>query len=305
MPRTTDEIAAFLAQSSQTYKPLEQLPVGRIAHRRKSSLSDFRSICSPYGLPLPKPAPVNKPKMSLTTKYEKKSSTGSKASTTPSAFSFAFFPDDVPEAPLSAPISAPFATGSVPFARETPWSPPPKIAAFKPISPFQLPVLDTFGARKYLEDKTKVNNVKKANEQSERKRVDSKAKRQALGWGRKTDSDGPEMVMNVNKHVKPESESKVSALKHLQLKPLILPAKASARCKNKENVYIEDNSSSFINGPERATNKWCAFTPTKCYVIIAYFTYRRPLKGRGARRPPAKRKQVPLYVGSQPSGLRV
>ncbi|XAO25951.1 hypothetical protein I312_104784 [Cryptococcus bacillisporus CA1280] len=287
MPQTTDEIAAFLAQSSQAYKPLEQLPVGRIAHRRKSSLSDARSICSPYGLPLPKPAPVSKPKMSLTTKYEKKSSTGSKASTTPSAFSFAFFPDDAPEAPASAPISAPFATGSVPFARETPWSPPPKIAAFKRISPFQLPVLDTFGVRKYLEDKTMVNNVKKANKQPERKRVDSKAKRQALGWGRKRDSDGPEMVMNVNRHVKPESESKLSALKPRQLKPLILPAKASARCKKKENVYMEDNSSSFINGPEKAINK------------------SRPLKGGGTRRSPAKRKPVPRYVASQPSGLRV
>lgn len=265
MPRTTDEIAAFLAQSTQAYKPLEQLPVGRIVHRPKSSLNDARSLCSPYGLPLPKPVSINKPKMSLTTKYDKKSSRGSKASTTPSAFSFAFFPDDVPEAPASAPIPviSPFAIGFAPFARETPSSPPPKIAPFKPISPFQLPVLDAFGIRKHLEDKTKLNNVRKVEQQSERKRVDSKVKRQALGWGRKRDSDRPEMIVNVDKPAKSESGPKFSAPKPLQLKPLILPAKASARLKNKENVYMDETSSSFISGPERAINKPCAFTPIK------------------------------------------
>lgn len=183
-------------------------------------------------------------------------------------------------------------------------SSPPKIAPFKPISPFQLPVLDTFGIRKHLEDKTKLNNMGQVEQQSERKRVDSRVKRQALGWGRKRDSDRPEMIVNVDKPAKSESGPKISAPKPPQLKRLILPAKASARLKNKENVYMDETSSSFISGPERAINKPCAFTPIKFWVIIADFACRRPLKERGTRSP-AKRKPVPRYVASQPSGLRV
>lgn len=147
-------------------------------------------------------------------------------------------------------------------------------------------MLDTFGIRKHLEDKTKLNNMGQVEQQSERKRVDSRVKRQALGWGRKRDSDRPEMIVNVDKPAKSESGPKISAPKPPQLKRLILPAKASARLKNKENVYMDETSSSFISGPERAINK------------------PRPLKERGTRSP-AKRKPVPRYVASQPSGLRV
>ncbi|TYJ53515.1 hypothetical protein B9479_005846 [Cryptococcus floricola] len=300
MPQTSDEIAAFLAQSSQAYKPLEQeqLPAGRTAHRRKSSLQDARSMCSPYGLPLPKPAPVNKPKMSLTTKYEKKSSTGSKASTAPSAFSFAFFPDDVPEAPSTAPlpttaqVTSPLASVFAPFARETPASPPPTLAPFKPVSPFQLPTLDAFGLRKCLEDKTGKANVQKEEAKKEadgekRKRVDSKARRQALGWGRRRDSDGPDKVVAIG-HAKMASEvpKKPILFKPLQNKASV--EKKAKGGKDKENSFRGEKSRTFtVKGQESAISR------------------PQPLKAQAGNRSPTKRKPAPRYVASQPTGLRI
>ncbi|WRT68579.1 uncharacterized protein IL334_005557 [Kwoniella shivajii] len=186
MPTTTKEIAAFLAQSSQAYKPLDQLPIGKIAHRRKSSLSESRFLRSPYGLPLPKPEnPIKKPKMSLTTKYEKKNSTSSTISSS-SAFAFAFpLHDDVPEAPSAPPLSAAFAQ----FSGST----PPPLATFRPTTVIS-EVSDIFGVRKHLE-------VLDVTEQTEgdkkRNRVTSSARREALGWGRRRNSDGPEKTIGL------------------------------------------------------------------------------------------------------------
>ncbi|WWD02210.1 hypothetical protein V865_000248 [Kwoniella europaea PYCC6329] len=204
MPTTTEEIAAFLAQSTQAYKPLDQLPLGKIAHRRKSSLSDSRGLCSPYGLPLPRPEPsVNKPKMSLTTKYEEKKSTSSTISAS-SAFAFAFpFPDDVPEALCAPaqPISSVFAQFVTDSHSHTPPSPPSTGKETKPSVPFQwnLPststsTVDHFGIKKFLE--TDNGDTAKENDQK-RNRVTSTARRQALGWGRRRNSDGPEKTIGL------------------------------------------------------------------------------------------------------------
>ncbi|WVQ72025.1 hypothetical protein IAR50_001569 [Cryptococcus sp. DSM 104548] len=300
MPQTSDEIAAFLAQSSQEYKPLEQeqLPASRTAHRRKSSLQDTRSMCSPYGLPLPKPAHVNKPKMSLTTKYEKKSSIGSKASTAPSAFSFAFFPDDVPEAPNTAPlpttaqVTSPLASVFTPFTRETPASPPPTLAPFKPVSPFQVPTLDAFGLRKCLEDKTDKANVqqqepKKAGDGERRKRVDSKARRQALGWGRRRDSDGPDKVVAIgHANIASEVPRKPTLFKPLQNKASV--EKNARGGKDKENSFRGERLRTLtVKGQETAISR------------------PQPLKAEGSNKPPTKRKPAPRYGASQPAGLRV
>ncbi|WVQ79720.1 hypothetical protein IAT38_001820 [Cryptococcus sp. DSM 104549] len=310
VPTTSDEIAAFLAQSSQAYKPLDQLPMGRTAHRRKSSLSDARALCSPYGLPLPKPAPINKPKMSLTTKYEKKMSTGSKASSTPSAFHFAFFPDDVPEAPCEphlptpAPASAVFAR----FARETPASPPPTLAPFKPVSPFQFPVLDAFGLRKQLEE-DKVKKLGKAAVLSEdkengsgrtkRARVDSKARRQALGWGRRRDSDGPEKTVGMGTADKPASTFKqqtaVPAVP-LQLKSTAgqvqikgaLGGGVAAKAKGKMSVFMDETFS--------------RSTASKGQENVMGTSQLQP-RAR-ANKSPVKRRAGPRQVASQPLGLR-
>ncbi|KAK6910839.1 hypothetical protein I203_104873 [Kwoniella mangroviensis CBS 8507] len=204
MPSTTEEIAAFLAQSTQAYKPLNQLPLGKIAHRRKSSLSDSRGLCSPYGLPLPRPEPlVNKPKMSLTTKYEKKNSTSSTVSAS-SAFAFAFpFPDDVPEAPcaLAQPISSVFAQFVTDNSTRTPSSPPSAGIEAKPAVRFQwnLPststsTVDHFGIKKFLETD---NGDTAKEDDKKRNRVTSTARRQALGWGRRRNSDGPEKTIGL------------------------------------------------------------------------------------------------------------
>ncbi|OCF39113.1 hypothetical protein I317_07096 [Kwoniella heveanensis CBS 569] len=240
MPKTKAEIAAFLAQSTQAYKPLSQLPVGKIAHRRKSSLSDSRSLCSPYGLPLPKPPPANKPKMSLTTKYEKKNSTSSTASAV-STFAFAF-PDDVPEAPAAPPLSAVFA----PFARETPPPPPPGLSPFKSVSPLHWPALDAFGLKKQLEESA---HRAGEGEKQKRSRVTSSARRQALGWGRRRNSDGPERTIGVGMNREPMPPVPATAVP-LQLRTTFaLPsnrgheagggAKSATNGKGKMNIFAD------------------------------------------------------------------
>ncbi|WVW85433.1 hypothetical protein I302_107471 [Kwoniella bestiolae CBS 10118] len=199
MPTTTEEIAAFLAQSTQSYKPLDQLPLGKIAHRRKSSLSDSRGLCSPYGLPLPKPNQViNKPKMSLTTKYEKKNSTSSTISAS-SAFAFAFpFPEDVPEAPPvpAQPIPAVFAQIVNDTDTHTPPSPPKAAPAFNfnlPSARMTTSTVDHFGIKYILESDTST----KEESEKKRNRVTSTARRAALGWGRRRNSDGPEKTIGL------------------------------------------------------------------------------------------------------------
>lgn len=160
----------FLTQSAQLYKPLEQqLPK---AHRRKSSLAEARVSLSPYGLPLPK-APTHggqaqKPRMSLITKFER----------TNSATSSHFAEDDMTPAPSSAIFAQ--------FTREHPPSPPPSLKNLPVMSPFKL----------NLDLRTGYSpQSKKDAEQEKRNRVDSVARRQALGWGKRRNSDGPAKVI--------------------------------------------------------------------------------------------------------------
>jgi len=185
---TLADVNAFIAKSHQIYRPLEQTaPARRVAHRRKSSLSDARQMLSPYGLPLPKPpAPPGetKPKkVSLQTKYERtqKSSTSSyltaasdDAGTSVSAIS----------TPSRPPLSSMFAQ----FARELPPSPPPVLANL-PFTPFALP-LDNLKAAAPQPSPAK----QESQASTERPRVDSGARRAALGWGRRRNSDGPTKV---------------------------------------------------------------------------------------------------------------
>ncbi|WVQ95117.1 hypothetical protein IAU59_002211 [Kwoniella sp. CBS 9459] len=297
MPQTNAEIAAFLAQSTQAYKPLSQLPIGKIAHRRKSSLSDSRSLCSPYGLPLPRPPPpANKPKMSLTTKYEKKSSTSSTASAA-STFAFAFPNDDVSQAPAAAPpLSAIFAQ----FARETPPSPPPILAPFKPVSPFHLPAIDTFGLKKQLE--VSAQNASDANKQK-RSRVTSSARREALGWGRRRNSDGPERVIGVGINRDPMPPIPATAVP-LQMRTALGPAsnnrtkgdgpaKSATKGKGKMNIFADSaekdhsmrSEMSVFQDQENVTSRPTPRNATKT---------RSPVKTRGLRQ-----------AVSQPRTLRV
>lgn len=182
MPMTTQQISDFLAASSESYKPLDELPLGRIVHRRKSSLSDTRLLTSPYGLPLLKPPQAYKPKTSLITKFERTNSTNSS--------NFSFFAEDLP---ISAPtpVSAVFA----PFAREHPPSPPPTIAAFVPFTPFQ-PMLDANNSQDQADQEGD-----KEKDEMRRSRVTSNARRQALGWGRRRNSDGPTKVQEAVKKI--------------------------------------------------------------------------------------------------------
>jgi len=184
---TLADINAFIAQSYQTYRPLEQsLPTRRIAHRRKSSLSDTRQMLSPYGLPLPKPpAPPGeaKPKkVSLQTKYERtqKSSTSSYLTV---ASDEAGMPVSTISTPSRPPLSAMFAQFTVPPS-------PAPVLSDLPFSPF-LPQLN--GAKS---PEVQSSPVKKddAHAATERRRVNSGARRAALGWGRRRNSDGPTKV---------------------------------------------------------------------------------------------------------------
>lgn len=191
------------------FKPLEQqLPK---AHRRKSSLSDARVTLSPYGMPLAKPpthgGQPQKPRRSLITKFERTNSATSSHfsendlspslagdggrpqkprrslltkfertnSATPSHFS------DNDALPPSA-TSAIFAQ----FVREHPPTPPPCLNKLPEMSPFKL----------NLEPHTGLSLASKRRaEQDKRARVTSSARRQALGWGKRRNSDGPAKVV--------------------------------------------------------------------------------------------------------------
>jgi serine/arginine repetitive matrix protein 2 len=236
VPTSPAEIATFLAKSSQAYKPLEQLPQGRTAHRRKSSLSDARLLTSPYGLPLPKPPqpyatvsalskkvplglPQPKPhniipdkkKGSLQTKYERTNSS------TSSHFSGISDEDPIPPPPVSAVFAK--------FTRELPVSPPPKLAAVTPFSPFQLPGFESTGKMK-----SDVSSDEKAREKAEmekRERVDSNVRRVALGWGRRRNSDGPVKVV--------EAESKAGPRRVVGGKPTATMGRAAVY-RDQENM---------------------------------------------------------------------
>lgn len=239
VPLTNDEVTEFLARSTAAYQPLEQrLPTGRTAHRRKSSLSDSRAMISPYGLPLPKPTQPNKPKGSLTTKFERSNSSG--GSTAPSAVSstFSFIHHaqtqshnqpqtrvyDSAPAPGSAgqPSSSIFSK----WAREVPPTPPATAETFGSLSPipFSLPAFDAFGlqhAQKRLEDEAKARASADAGvvsgpgsgsgSGSGRCRVTSQARRQALGWGRRRNSDGPAKVVDSMAKVPPVPKTAMAA----------------------------------------------------------------------------------------------
>lgn len=194
VPNTFEQIADFLHSSNQAYKPLPSLPSQTAVHRRKSSLSNSRALKSPYGLPLPKPVQIERKKGSLITKFERTNSA------TSSTFNFA---DDDPLS-LAVASSRPWdlsGRGSgesqikTMFARATPASPAPKVS-LDPASPFnfQLPAFDAFGLKKQAEaDKPSDGRPL----QEERSRVTSSARRQALGWGRRRMSDGPDKVTDV------------------------------------------------------------------------------------------------------------
>ena len=203
LPMTNDEIVKFLAQSAQAYKPLEQLDNARV-HRRKSSLGQ-RQMFSPYGLPLPKPPSVteNKPKMSLITKFERtKSSTSSGCSwdngavldstptRAPLSAVFAQFAQ-LPASPARAPISAPIhgSSGPSPFAALT--SLDANVFGSKGSTP---PIGTSTSDAKMQAAMAKGKRDSAPLPEERRSRVDSDARRVALGWGRRRNSDGPTKV---------------------------------------------------------------------------------------------------------------
>ncbi|EIW68503.1 hypothetical protein TREMEDRAFT_63677 [Tremella mesenterica DSM 1558] len=278
VPQTFEDISEFLKKSNSVYKPL---PIERpLAHRRKSSLSNSRTLVSPYGLTgmnyrfsstlspfkpistnqtfeesneqtfktfesnvnlgLPKP-PVDRPerkKGSLITKFER---THSATSAT-----FQLSEDTINSrgpggsaGPIlgtigwnqQIPKTAP-ATQSVfaQFTRALPPSPPPKVI-LTPTSPFnfQLPSFDAFGLQADLDNLTNkkegqgggrkrgVSQGQGEGEMEEkRNRVTSNARRQALGWGRRRNSDGPDKIVAVSQGVVrslvKEKEDQIAAL---------------------------------------------------------------------------------------------
>jgi len=189
LPMSYDEIARFLAKSAEAYKPLEQLPIGRrtVPHRRKSSLSDTRHFLSPYGVPLPRPPTQaqereQRPKMSLPTKFERtRSSTSSHLTVSDGSGT----PASATSTPSRAPLSALFAQ----FVREVPPSPAPVLAP-TPLIPLALPSFDTYKAEEGVTGSPRNDAYSAAG----RQRVNSKARREALGWGRRRNSDGPTKV---------------------------------------------------------------------------------------------------------------
>jgi hypothetical protein len=218
VPSTAKEIADFLAKSSAAYKPLDQLPLGRIAHRRKSSLSNSRLFISPYGLPLPRPptlptstahsdysatssaATAAKPKrMSIETKFERSNSA------TSSNFTFGSRPSSTP----SEVIEVMMGISGTP-SRAQRLSAPPMSSVFAPFAgsgssgstPPSTSASSAFGNAKFdLPFKPYLDKTSKANERGEkdkvedkRPRVDSTARREALDWGRRRNSDGPTKV---------------------------------------------------------------------------------------------------------------
>nr|ODN86162.1 hypothetical protein L203_04280 [Cryptococcus depauperatus CBS 7841] len=283
VPQLSEDVAAFIAQPSQAYKPLEQLSSTCPVTQRDTPLGDSRSLCSSYGLPLPNPTPVNKPKMSLTTKYEKKSSTSSKASTAPSTFSFAFFPDDVPEAPstTSIPVNSPLLNAFAPFVPEAP-SPSSCYSVSKPSSLLQVPILDHISNTSNKdEDERQLTNM-----------AGPKAKRQALSWSRRRRTDGPEKVLLNAATADPLHTPKYLCPKPLQLKPKI------SKLFNKKLKAAKDNNET-IDNDENALSP--ILEKAQKDIIIGR---PQPLRPTG-NRSPAKRKSVPRHVASQPAGLRV
>jgi serine/arginine repetitive matrix protein 2 len=161
------------------------------AHRRKSSLSEARASLSPYGHPLARPPihggatqahvfsrpPVKlqvategqpqKKRVSLITKFERTNSAAS-----------SHFPSD--DEPVSQPSSAIFAQ----FTRETPPTPPPVLMELPSMSPFKLNLSTGYSPKK-----------PPVGEKEKRSRVDSEVRRQALGWGKRRNSDGPAKVI--------------------------------------------------------------------------------------------------------------
>lgn len=221
VPSTAKEIADFLAKSSAAYKPLDQLPLGRITHQRKSSLSNSRLFISPYGLPLPRPptlptstahsdyvsassaATAAKPKrMSIETKFERSNSAtssnftfGSRPSSTPSEvievmMGISGTPSRAQRlsAPPMSSVFAPFAGSGSSGSGST----PPSTSASSAFgnAKFDLPF------KPYLDKTSKASDERAQKEKVEdkRPRVDSTARREALGWGRRRNSDGPTKV---------------------------------------------------------------------------------------------------------------
>jgi hypothetical protein len=185
-----------LAQSSTAFGPLKPQQLPKAHRRKKSSLSEARASLSPYGHPLARP-PIHggiqphfsmqqqrppqqlptksegqpqKPRMSLITKFERTNSN--------SATSSNFASDDEP---VSQPSSAIFAQ----FTRSTPPTPPPVLRELPNMSPFKLNMSTGYSPEK-----------KGPKEQDEKRpRVDSEVRRQALGWGKRRNSDGPTKVI--------------------------------------------------------------------------------------------------------------
>ena len=189
MPASGQAISEFLAQSAMKFGSLEQAKLPK-AHRLKSSLSEARASLSPYGHPLARPPihgggahvfsrpPVKmqiptegqpqKKRVSLITKFERTNSAAS-----------SHFPSD--DEPVSQPSSAIFAQ----FTRDTPPTPPPVLMELPSMSPFKLNLSTGYSPAK----------KPAAGEKEKRSRVDSEVRRQALGWGKRRNSDGPAKVI--------------------------------------------------------------------------------------------------------------
>ncbi|ORX38363.1 hypothetical protein BD324DRAFT_620565 [Kockovaella imperatae] len=234
-PKTVRGIMDFLAKSQATYRPLEEKQSsgnGVVADRRKSSFKEVRPLMSPYGLPLPKSASQvpQRPKGSLQTKFER---TNSSASTN-SRLSFG--PDGISEAcgpgsgltPRSSSSTSPFAAlfpELVPppsaifaqFTRELPPSPPPILPSHA-FTPFRLPPMK-MRLSSPASPQTTTTEVQEVMQDTKRSRVTSSARRKALGWGRRRNSDGPTQV---------ESLARGAEAQHLPSMPvshLLVPKK--------------------------------------------------------------------------------
>ncbi|KAL7422489.1 hypothetical protein Q5752_003137 [Cryptotrichosporon argae] len=223
MPLSQAEIAAFLALSSQAYKPLDQ--VARTAmHRRKSSLADARTKALPYappvqtktkpmrksdpprgnpfesffgdvglnasGLPLPRECrhPYQTKRGSLITKFERTNSAASTAT---------IGSDEV--APPSAGVFAHFVTG---FAPAT----PPKMATgLKPLM-----LATTPGCGK--PEPAPQSPLDQPREDRAARRVASAVRRKNLGWGRRRNSDGPNKIIGNETAATPGAAKSKSSL---------------------------------------------------------------------------------------------
>jgi hypothetical protein len=187
---TPQSVAAFIAQSTEAYRPLES------AHRRRPSFSNSRATSSPYGLPLPKASVPCKPRGSLTTKFERSNSAQSRHSLGPSEGSdtptSGIFDTFMPELQPAQPRSTP---PSVVMARPNnvrKGSSPPTFAGFaqKPSRLSAPPITATPNITLLPEHQTAHASPATA----ARQRVSSCDRRKALGWGRRRESDGPQKV---------------------------------------------------------------------------------------------------------------